>query len=295
MYSQFFGSYLLNHGLVSAADLTAAFEKKHDTRLKLGTLAINEGLMDAAQVERVNIAQQSVDKRFGDLAVELGYLTKDDVERLLTKQPADYLTLGQALVNNGALSNDDFEKAIKDYKEEYTISDDDVTETQSDTLTGLIEDFYHFGRAENAKISTDYVTMLLKNIIRFVGDDFTPLESFVVSSFDATNIVKQPVEGEKYKAVTCICCGRAEYKEVAKRFTKEDFADEPEFISAAVGELLNVVNGLFVVNESNENGMELTMQPQEFVEGGKISFEKPAFCIPVVFSFGEVDFIICAG
>ena len=294
MYSQFFGSYLFNHNLVTAEQLTAAFEKKHNTRLKLGTLAINEGLMDASQVEQVNQAQQSVDKRFGDLAVELGYLTKDDVENLLTKQPADYLTLGQAIVDLGFMTNEQLEKTINDYKTEYTISDDEISESQTDSLTGLIEDFYHFGRADSAKISTDYVTMLLKNVIRFVGDDFTPLESFVVSRFEAHCIVRQGVEG-KYKADTCICCGKAEYRELAKRFAKEEFMDDPEFINAAVGEFLNVVNGLFVVNESNQNGMELTMDPQEFVEGGKVAFSKPAFCIPVMFGFGEVDFIICAG
>ena len=51
MYSQFFGSYLFNHNLVTAEQLTAAFEKKHNTRLKLGTLAINEGLMTEADAQ----------------------------------------------------------------------------------------------------------------------------------------------------------------------------------------------------------------------------------------------------
>ena len=59
-----------------------------------------------------------------------------------------------------------------------------------------------------------------------------------------------------------------------------------------MGEFLNVVNGLFAVNQSNEGGAELTMTPQQFIQDKKISFEKPAFCIPVVFSFGEVDFIV---
>lgn len=294
MFSQFFGSYLLNNGLVSSADLTRAFEEKSKTRPKLGTLAINEGLMNASQVERVNEAQQSVDKRFGDLAVELGYLTDSDVDRLLGKQPTDYLILGQALVDIGALSNDRLEKSISEYKAKYMMDDEDITGNRGDTVSRLISDFYHFGTAENAKISADYVKMLLKNVIRFVGDDFTPLQSFVAGEIESKYIVKQRISGDGYECVTAICTGITEYVEIASRFAKEDFTEVDDFVDASVGELLNVMNGLFAVNESTESGLELTMSPQESVSGGRITFSKPAFCIPVAFGFGEVDFVISA-
>ena len=82
------------------------------------------------------------------------------------------------------------------------------------------------------------------------------------------------------------------YYEFAKRFAGETFGDITGYENETVGEFLNVVNGLFAVNQSNEGGAELSMTPQKAIESSKISFEKPAYCIPVVFSFGEVDFIV---
>ncbi|MBR1864735.1 MAG: chemotaxis protein CheX [Ruminococcus sp.] len=293
MFAQFFGGYLLNKKLVTAEDLTQAFEDKKNTRMRLGVLAINAGLMTAEQVEHVNITQQSVDKRFGDLAVDLGYITSEQVDKLLSQQPTEYLLLGQTLVNNGVLTNAEFEKAINDYKTDNSLTDSDLEGNKSDNLTKLVSEFYHLEKANNAKVLSDYVTMLFKNIIRFIDGDFTPLEAVVVREFDANCLVKQRITGS-YEAVTCVTADEDVYAEFAKRFAGEAMGDVSGFVHETVGEFLNVVNGLFAVNESNENGAELTMTPQESVVNSKVSFQNPAYCIPVVFGFGEVDFIVSA-
>ena len=292
MFAQFFGGYLLNKGLVNSDDLTTAIEDKKNTRMRLGVLAINAGLMTAQQVEHVNITQQSVDKRFGDLAVELGYVTNDDIERLLSQQPTDYLLLGQTLVNNGVLTNSQFESAINAYKAETQFSDEDMNDNQNEVLSRVINDFYHFDSAENARIYTDYVTLLFKNVIRFIGDDFTPLKSRMVRDYQAKNFVKQEFSGSD-NSVACICADNDAYKGLAERFSKESFTEIDDFVDATIGEFLNVVDGLFAVNESNEYGVELTMNPQEIIKDTKVELSKSGFCIPVQFPFGTVDFIIC--
>lgn len=291
MFAQFFGAYLLNNKLVSPETLAQAIDDKKNTRMRLGVLAINAGLMTAEQVEHVNVAQQSVDKRFGDLCVDLGYLTSADVERLLSEQPTDYLLLGQTLVNNGTLTNAEFEAAISSYKEHFQLSDDDISNNQNDKLSAIVKDFFHFNTAENARIYTEYVTLLFKNIIRFIGDDFTPLEASIVNDADSEYIVRQRIHG-KYTADVCIACPRSEYIDFAERFAKEELHDADEYVNEIVGEFLNVHNGLFVVNESNQLGIELSLDPQNYLHNGSVRFENPAFCIPVAFAFGEIEFII---
>ncbi len=291
MFAQFFGAFLLNKQLVTPEALARAIDEKKNTRMRLGVLAINAGLMTAEQVEHVNVAQQTVDKRFGDLCVEFGYLTQDNVDTLLSESPSDYLLLGQTLVNDNSLTNAQFEDAIKEYKELYQLTDDDISGYQNDKLLGLVKEFYHFNTAENARIYTDYITLLFKNIIRFIGDDFTPQQSTVVKSAEADYVVQQSIVG-KYKADVCICAGKSEYVSIAERFSSDVFENSPEFIDAAVGEFLNVINGLFVVNESNESGTELTLEPQVISVNKEIPLESEGFCIPVTFSFGEVVFIV---
>ena len=291
MFAQFFGAFLLNNKLVSPQTLAQAIDDKKNTRMRLGVLAINAGLMTAEQVEHVNVAQQSVDKRFGDLCVDLGYLTSADVDRLLSEQPTDYLLLGQTLVNNGSLSNSDFESAITAYKNQYQLSDDDISNNQNDKLSAIVKDFFYFNTAENARIYTEYVTLLFKDIIRFIGDDFTPLESSVVNEAEAEYIVCQTIHG-KYNAEICIACPKAEYLAFAERFAKETFTEPDEYVNEVVGEFLNVNNGLFVVNESNQHGIELSLDPQQYIHNGSVKYDGQAFCIPVAFAFGEVEFVI---
>ncbi|MBR4554540.1 MAG: chemotaxis protein CheX [Ruminococcus sp.] len=291
MFAQFFGAFLLNNKLVSPETLAQAIDDKKNTRMRLGVLAINAGLMTAEQVEHVNVAQQSVDKRFGDLCVDLGYLTADDVDRLLSEQPTDYLLLGQTLVNNGSLSNAEFEAAISAYKAQYQLSDDDISNNQNDKLSAIVKDFYHFNTAENARIYTEYVTLLFKNLIRFIGDDFTPIESSLAKEAEGQYIVCQKLHG-KYTAELAIASPRDEYLAFAERFAKEHFTEVDEYVNEVVGEFLNVNNGLFVVNESNQLGIELSLDPQSYYRDTSVGFTQKAFCIPVAFGFGEVEFFI---
>lgn len=291
MFSQFFGGYLLNSELVTKEQLTKALDEKKNTRMRLGVLAINEGLMTAEQVEHVNVTQQTVDKLFGDLAVDLGYLKPSDVDDLLHKQPTDYLLLGQTLVNSGVLSNADFEKAINEYKKKLALNDDDISGDQSEKLSVLVNEFYHFNTAENAKLYTNYTTLLFKSLIRFIGDDFTPLEASVTRSIAAERTVRQDITGA-YSGVTMIACGKAEYSMFSKRFAKDAYIAAEEFDDASSGEFLNVCNGLYAVNESNEFGTEISLTPLTFTKGETLELGRECFSIPVQFTFGEVEFVI---
>ena len=75
----------------------------------------------------------------------------------------------------------------------------------------------------------------------------------------------------------------------AERFAKESFTEVDDFVNATAGEFLNVNDGLFVVNESNEHGVELTLTPQKFLENGELALSGTAFCIPVNYPFGKLN------
>jgi len=184
MFSQFFGNFILNNKLVTPSQLADALEVKSSTRLKLGVLAINAGLMTSSQVEEVHSMQSRVDKRFGDIAVDLGFVTEEQINSLLSTQKTGYLILGQALVDKGYLTNSQFEQALSDYKEKFKLSDDDFTSEKQDKLDNIISEFYHFDTISNAKKFTQYVHLLFKNLIRFIGDDFTPLEATIINNYN---------------------------------------------------------------------------------------------------------------
>lgn len=291
MYTQFFGNYLLNQKLVTPAQLAEAIEIKSATRLKLGVLAINAGYMTASQVDEVHKAQQKIDKRFGDIAVDLGYLNADQVNELLASQKTGYLLLGQALVDKGYLSNADFENAINEYKNKYKLSDNDKFNDANESISPIVSEFYHFGNLSNAKTLTRYVTLLLKNLIRFIGDDFTPLEATVINNFKCEVITSQSIVGS-FSAYTAIEAREDIFAKFASRYAQEEITTADDYASAVVGEFLNLNNGLFTVNMSNENNIELELEPQNTEKNKVLTFLSSAFRIPIVFPFGTVNFII---
>ncbi len=292
MFAQFFGSYLLNEGLVTRQQFAKALDDKKNTITCFVVLAFNAGYMTAGQVEFIHQVQSTVDKRIGDIAVEMGFVTKDQVEELLSKQPQDYLVLGQTLVNNNVLTNAQFEKALGDYKSCNSLSEDDLNGDKTDKLDKIIADFYKVeGTADTARYTT-YLTLLLKNLIRFVGDDFTPLSASVVSDANYENTVGQKIKSDNTDGYTAICCDTDIYIKFAERFSEEKLDTADDFVNATVGEFLNLHNGLFIVNQSNEFGEEMTLEPQEFVYKTAVSFDKTTIDVPVAFSFGTVHFII---
>ena len=90
----------------------------------------------------------------------------------------------------------------------------------------------------------------------------------------------------------CIATDSKTYMAFAERFAKGGFTEVDDFVNATAGEFLNVNDGLFVVNESNEHGVELTLTPQKFLENGELALSGTAFCIPVNYPFGKLNFII---
>ncbi|MBQ8825831.1 MAG: chemotaxis protein CheX [Oscillospiraceae bacterium] len=291
MFTQFFGNYLLNKGLVSAENLAKSLKDPKKVRMKLGTLAINAGLMTAEQVDKVHAEQQRVDKRIGDIMVEMGYVTRDQIEELFKTQPSGHLVLGQALIDNGLLTNAQFEEALNDYKAENGISDADFYNIDDNNTNKLVSHFYKFKDDGNVKYLTGYLTLLLKNLVRFIGDDFTPMDADYSSDREFKNCIAQKITGG-IKAVTVIDADSETAVKFASRFANEEITEYDDYAQACLSEFLNLHNGLFAVNVSNEEGTELALEPQAYHDSLNVSKLKNAYVVPICFSFGTVNFII---
>jgi len=291
MFTQFFGNYLLNKKLVSNTQLIEAFTLQHSTRLKLGVLAINAGFMTAAQVDNVHNIQQLQDKRFGDIAVDMGYITESQINELLKSQPTGHLLLGQTLVDKGYLSNTQFESALKLYKEEHSITDADFTNIQNNKINSVIKSFYNLSSFSNSEFLTNYISLLFKNLIRFIGDDFTPLKPSLITQFPALYFVEQDISGE-FTLATTIEGSEQSFISFASRYAAEQLTKMDDFTHGSVAEFLNLHNGLFLVNMSNTNNIELALSAQNTNYDEIIYSPSPMICIPIYFSFGMINFLI---
>lgn len=284
MFTQFFGNYLLSQQLVSPEHLSDALQAIRSSRPQLGMLAVGAGLMTAAQVEKAHSEQQRVDKRIGDVMVDMGYLTKEQVDKLLMSQLPSHLALGQALVDSGYMTTSQFEQALCEYKNENSISDADFLSGSDASDRKLVRNFYNFNSINASAYMTGYVSLLFKNLIRFIGGDFTPMDAHALMGALSGCVAKHLEGGLSVTAI--VDADASAMIEFASRFTGERITDEDDYTRSCIGDFIDLQDCLFADNIFDSNGIRL--RPG----GADISELSDACVIPVYYSFGNVNFII---
>ena len=287
MFTQLFGHFLLNKGIVNAEQLGAALEAKNDTRAKLGALAIDAGYMTAEQVEQVHEEQRRVDKRIGDIAVEMGFLTNEQVDELLSKQKTANIVIGQALIDLGHLTNQQFADALAEYKKSSTFTEGEQTD---EALSKQLISMFGFDSLADKDFYAEYILLLVRNIIRFIGDDFVFSVCNKRGEVKFPCISSQNVEGA-ISAYTAIAGDEKAFVAIASRYAGEEITSADEFAEACVGEFLNLQNGLYAVNISNARSIELDLTPQTAEKNVSVSIDG-GICVNLAFSFGNVGIIV---
>ena len=291
MYIQFFGNYLLEQGYVNQAQLFSAMQKQTEARMKLGTLAIHSGYMTAEEVDAVIVEQTHQDKKFGEIAIESGYLTSEQVLELLKAQSPDFLLLGQTLVDDGVLSYADLENIIVNYKSMNEMLDLDMTIETKEDVRKLFDNFFITSETEISDLGKLYMELLFNNLVRFVGEDFTPLSTDCISEFPVECGSKQAVFGD-YSVCSYISMDEATAIEFASRYVGDQFVEYDEYVVASLQDFLNLHNGLFIVNCSNDYSTELSIDAPIQMDNELLAFENKAYYMPVLYSFGTVNFIL---
>ena len=271
MYAQFFGNYLLSHG-ITKEQLMHAMQEANNEHPKLGTLAMHAGYMSASEVDRVIIMQTHEDKRFGELAIREGYLTEAQVTELLQTQNPNFLLLGQALLNDGVINNEQLQSLIIGYQSENELYDADMS---AETLSPGELSFLH---------------LLFNDLVRFIGDDFSPVRPELCKEYPTNYCIRQQING-KFSIRTYIDMPESTCIAFASRYVNEDFHSFDEYVQSSLEDFLNLHNGLFNVNMSNEQGLELQLDVPNVVTDELVTFEHEAYMLPIVYSFGTIHFI----
>ncbi|MFG6382972.1 MAG: chemotaxis protein CheX [Lachnospiraceae bacterium] len=290
MHTQFFGNFLLNKGVITPEQLIEVLKIQSSTHKKFGTLAIHSGYMSASEVADVYITQTHYDKHFGELAMELGYLTPAQVDKLLTIQLPNYMLLGQILVDQKILTHIELENLITEYKSEYEIYDLDLLEEQKNMVDKLLSSLYLPEDLPQAQNIISYLTLLFNNLVRFIGEDFTPLNVMTLPEVPTNFCVSQVVDGT-FAFLSALDMDHETALAFASRYVDEEFEEFDEYVSASMEDFLNLHNGLFSVNMSNDYTLELHLQPPTIHENTILSTDSPAYLLPIIYSFGTINFI----
>ena len=261
MYAQFFGNFLLSRGVITRKQLIDIMQKKADTKVKLGTLAIHAGYMTANEVDRIYILQTHQDKRFGELAISEGYLTEEQVTNLLLEQEPDFLLLGQALIEEGIIDNQQLQDLIIAYQSDNELDEFTYSSETQDAIHHMVENFFVLAERSLSHYEISFFQLLLNNLIRFIGDDFTLISPSNCREYPTNYCISQKLNGP-FSVRTYIDLPEDTCIAFASRYVDEEFTEFDEYVSSSLEDFLNLHNGVFSVNMSNEYSMELELEAE---------------------------------
>ena len=291
MYNQFFGNYLFSKGYVTKEQLIPALIRQDKEPVRVSTLALYSGFMSPSEIENITNLQLKNEKKFSELAMENGFLTQDQVLELLDIDYPNFLKLGQILIDEGVFSYEQFANILADYRSQNEFLELELNEDNKDEIQCLIENFSMLSNTFFSPFSKSYLELLYNNFIRFIGDDFTALPPVCCTEFPTECCVMQSINGN-YKINTYLSMEESTALAFAERYTGEPYLEYNEYVNASIEDFINLHNGLFIVNASNDYSNELTIGVLESKSNALIHFEHDAYHFPIYYPFGIINFVI---
>lgn len=292
MYTQFFGSYLFSNGYVTKEQLLPALLRQPHEVVRISTLALYTGCMSAQEIEYIINIQKEKGRKFSELAMEEGYLTQKQVLDLINMKTPDFLVLGQMLIDDGVFTYAEFENILADYRSQHEFLEIELDEENKNDIQLLLDSFMIISETAVPAFGKSYLELLFNNFVHHIGNDFTALPASTCDEFAAEYCVCQSIYGD-YNLNTYLAMDEASAIAFAGRYSNEIFDRYDEYVVAALEDFLNLHNGLFIVNASNENSCELRIGTINHEDNTIISFhDYPTFLFSIYYPFGMVYFLI---
>lgn len=243
MFSQLFGEYLVSEEVLTPEQLREVLDEQATAKVRLGTIAIANGYMTQNETEEVNHLQTQYDRRFGDIAVERGYLSEREVDELLEQQGCAFMKFLQIMFEKKYITASELDEYLDSFQTSKGFSKSEMEALKEDDIDGIVPLF-----AFSAKpYVTDIVALILRNLTRFVTQDY-----YIGSIKRVTEIRYQSIIGQKtygsHVIYTAFVAGENEdgLLALASDFSKEELVQADSYTYDTLSELVNMCLGLFV-------------------------------------------------
>ncbi len=293
MFSHFFGHYLLEKKHVTAEQLREVLALQDSVRVKIGILAIDAGFMTAAQVEIVHRLQTTFDMRFGEIAVNKGYLTEDQVTDLLSRQSKRHLLVSQALADKGIMTFEAIERVLADYHQDSGLSEAEFEALKNNDMDAVAAALARMPELGDPEVYAGYFALFVRNLVRFIDSGIALKRARRITEEPFEHLVYQEMDG-RFKLFAGFAGPGAAMAAFASRYAKAGIPEWGDYARDALGEFLNVQNGLFLSKLSND-WVELELLPPECRSEGAVRSMGAVYAIPFVLPFGEFTFFIGLG
>lgn len=275
MFSQMFGKYLVDEVLLNEDELFEINEKMESSRAKLGVLAVAQGIITAEEADRINQLQTQKDARFGTIATEEGYMTEEQLQSLLDMQGSAYAKFLSLISEVTSLSVTQVDEYLIDFQRETGLSDEEMESLKMDDFDAVIPVYAYSSKP----FITDISGLALKNIMRFITNDFYIEKILHVKELEYKALVAQKLDRDANITIGFATCDTPfAMLDIANGFSGENLDKLDSLAYDSIGEFINCISGLFATAVA-KTGVDLEMKPQVAYENQKI--EGDAYVLPI--------------
>mgnify|MGYP000847168268 FL=1 len=228
----YFAQHLLNTGEITPGELPSLLADSTAVEPELAILAMQDGLLTGAQA--AELADSGAD--FADAAQEKKMLTAGQIAALKKSVPEESARFAEALFRQGRYDYRRLGELLSAGRAAADPVREAVVRMGADLLPGEVERY------------SDFVAIFLRSVIRFMDTPAVISNRAPNLSGDArTYAVSQRLTGDLV-LVTGLLAKENMFVEMAKRYSHEEIHTVDEMAIDSLGEFLNVVNGLFIVD-----------------------------------------------
>lgn len=286
MFSQLFGEYLVTEGVMTEEQLREVLIEQVTTKVRLGTIAIEKGYMTEHETEEVNQLQKQQDRRFGDIAIERGYLSEREVNELLEQQDCDFMKFLQIVFERKYITASELDEYLTSFQASRGFSKEEMEALKTDDIDGIVPLF-----AFSAKpYVTDIVALILRNVTRFVTQDYSIGSIRHVREFKYKSIIGQKTCGT-HVIYTALAAGESEEGLIAMAtdFSGEEQKHADSYMYDMLGEMVNMCLGLYV-SETSKGELFVDIEPPFVYENQTLTGD--GYLIPLYVHGKEVEIFI---
>lgn len=276
MRDLYFAQYLLNTGEITPKDLPTLLSVSAAAEPRLSILAMQDGLLTGAQA--AELAALGAD--FADAAQEKKLLTAGQIAALKKSVPDESARFAEALFRQGR----------HDYRRM-----GDLLSAGRAAADPVREAVAHLGRdllPDEVERYSDFVAIFLRSVIRFM--DTPAVVSTKVPDLNSevrTFAVSQRLMGD-LALVTGLLAREDMFVEMARRYSHEEIHIVDEMAIDSLGEFLNVVNGLFIVDMARQD-LEIDLGMPKVEENVRPTGNRQ-IALDVCTAFGTFALVIAA-
>ena len=158
-------------------------------------------------------------------------------------------------------------------------------------VLGYLLFYVNFRKVSEVLPQKSYLELLFNNFVRYIGDDFSTLPPSLCTEFPTEYCISQKIDGP-YIVNTYFNMDEATAHAFAERYAGEPYFEVDEYVIASIEDMLNLQNGLFIVNASNESSNEFCIGTIGQHINTIANFERNTFLFPICYSFGIIYFMM---